>query len=51
MPEKITPFSKAQIEAIAASHPPPFYIYDERAIRANTRALRQAFAGWTDVPA
>jgi diaminopimelate decarboxylase len=47
MPEKTTPFSKAQIEAIAASHPTPFYIYDERAIRANTRALRQAFA-WAD---
>jgi len=47
MPEKTTPFSKPQIEAIAASHPTPFYLYDERAIRANARALRQAFA-WAD---
>ena len=44
MPEKTTPFSKQQIEAIAASYPTPFYLYDERAIRANARALRQAFA-------
>jgi diaminopimelate decarboxylase len=45
MPDKTIPFSKQQIEAIAASHPTPFYLYDERAIRANTRVLRQAF-GW-----
>jgi diaminopimelate decarboxylase len=44
MPEKTTPFSKSQIEALAARYPTPFYLYDERAIRANVRALRQAFA-------
>jgi len=47
LPQKTTPFSKSQIQAIAASHPTPFYIYDERAIRANVRALRRAFA-WAD---
>ena len=47
MPEKTTPFSKPQIEAIAARYPTPFYLYDERAIRANVRALRHAFA-WVD---
>ena len=44
MTSKMLPFSKPQIEAIAASYPTPFYLYDERAIRANARALRQAFA-------
>ncbi len=42
---KPIPFSKQQIESIAASYPTPFYIYDERAIRASARSLRQAF-GW-----
>jgi diaminopimelate decarboxylase len=44
MPAKTLPFSKQQIEAISASYPTPFYLYDERAIRANARALRDAFA-------
>ena len=47
MLEKTTPFSKPQIKAIVASHPTPFYLYDECAIRANARALRQSFA-WAD---
>jgi diaminopimelate decarboxylase len=47
MPEKTTPFSQRQIEAIAAGHPTPFYLYDERAMRANVRALRESFA-WAD---
>jgi diaminopimelate decarboxylase len=47
MSEKTIPFSEQQIEAIAARYPTPFYLYDERAIRANVRALRQAFA-WAD---
>jgi diaminopimelate decarboxylase len=47
MPEKTTPFTIQQIEAIAASHPTPFYLYDERAMRANARALRESFA-WAD---
>lgn len=42
---KSTPLSHAQLEALAAEHATPFYLYDEAAIRANARALRQAF-GW-----
>src|SRR5688572_26061248 len=45
MPEKTTPFSKPQIEALAARYPTPFYLYDERAMRANVRELRRVF-GW-----
>jgi diaminopimelate decarboxylase len=45
MPDKTVPFSKEDIEALAERYPTPFYLYDERAIRANARALRQAF-GW-----
>jgi diaminopimelate decarboxylase len=44
MYEKTLPFSHQQIERICASYPTPFYLYDERAIRANARALRDAFA-------
>ncbi|MCL4128367.1 UNVERIFIED_CONTAM: hypothetical protein GTU68_011016 [Idotea baltica] len=44
---KTTPFSKAEIEAIAETHPTPFHIYDEAAIRANARTLKEAFA-WAD---
>jgi diaminopimelate decarboxylase len=47
MREKTLPFSKQQIEAIAASYPTPFYLYDEQAIRANARALRESFV-WAD---
>ena len=43
MPEKTLPFSRAQLEAIAADFPTPFYLYDEAAIRANARALLHAF--------
>ena len=34
----------AQLEAIAAEHPTPFYLYDEHAIRANARRLNAAFS-------
>ena len=47
MPPKELAFSQNQIEAIAARYPTPFYLYDERGIRANARALRQAF-GWAE---
>jgi diaminopimelate decarboxylase len=47
MPAKELPFSKQQIETIAARNPTPFYLYDERAIRANARALLRAF-GWAE---
>jgi diaminopimelate decarboxylase len=41
---KTLPFSKEQIDAITARYPTPFHLYDERAIRANARRLRAAFA-------
>ena len=40
-----TPFvTRDQLEAIAARHPTPFHIYDERGIRENARRLKAAFA-------
>jgi len=42
--EKKLPFTREQLERIAAEHPTPFHIYDEAAIRANARRLVRAFA-------
>ncbi len=40
-----TPFvSKAQIEEIVKDIPTPFHIYDEKGIRANAQAMKEAFA-------
>lgn len=40
-----TPFvSKAQIEEIVKEYPTPFHIYDEKGIRANAQAMKDAFA-------
>jgi len=36
--------SKEQAEAIAKEYPTPFYIYDEKAIRENARAVNKAFS-------
>ncbi len=36
--------SKAQIEETVRKYPTPFHIYDEKGIRANAAALREAFA-------
>ena len=38
------PFDKATLEEIAAKWPTPFHIYDAKAIRANARRLKKAFA-------
>ena len=38
------PFDKAKLEEIAARWPTPFHIYDAKAIRANARRLKKAFA-------
>jgi diaminopimelate decarboxylase len=38
------PWPDEQIEALAAAYPTPFYLYDERGIRAAARALIDAFA-------
>jgi diaminopimelate decarboxylase len=44
MTEKKLPFTKAQIEKIAAEYPTPFHIYDERGIRENAKSLKAAFS-------
>jgi len=44
MGTKVLPFDEAMIRAIMQETPTPFYVYDERAIRANARALNKAFA-------
>lgn len=36
--------NKAQIEEIVKTYPTPFHIYDEKGIRANAKALREAFS-------
>ena len=41
---KTIPFTNDQLEAIAREYPTPFHIYDEKAIRANARRLKAAFA-------
>ncbi len=40
---KVLPFTKAQIEEIVNTYPPPFHLYDERGIRENARRLNAAF--------
>jgi len=47
MADKRLPFTRGKIEQIAEKHPTPFHIYDERAIRDNARALKQAFS-WAE---
>lgn len=44
MTDKSLPFTKEQLEAVAAAVPTPFHIYDEPAMRKNARAFRAAFA-------
>ena len=44
MSEKTLPCTEAQLRAIAAQWPTPFHLYDEKAIRANARRLKKAFA-------
>ena len=44
MTEKNLPCSEATIREIATRWPTPFHLYDERAIRAAARRLRDAFA-------
>lgn len=42
---KKTPFvTKEQIEEIVKTYPTPFHIYDEKGIRKNAKALKEAFA-------
>ena len=44
MSEKTLPCSEAQLRDIATRWPTPFHLYDEKAIRANARRLKAAFA-------
>jgi diaminopimelate decarboxylase len=44
MAEKTLPFTKEQVEAIAVQHPTPFYLYDERGLRAQAQQVKAAFA-------
>lgn len=36
--------TKELVEEIARKYPTPFHIYDERGIRENARALKEAFS-------
>lgn len=42
--KKETFVTKEQIEEIVKTYPTPFHIYDERGIRENARALKEAFS-------
>lgn len=44
MSEKACPLNREQLEELTADYPTPFHLYDEAAIRANARTLREAFA-------
>jgi diaminopimelate decarboxylase len=44
MAEKKLPFTKAEIEQIIKTHPTPFHIYDERAIKENALRFLRAFS-------
>lgn len=44
MSEKKVPFTKKTVETIAQRVPTPFHIYDEKAIRANAKAMKDAFS-------
>ena len=42
---KKTPFvTKEQLDEIVKKYPTPFHIYDEKGIRENAKALKEAFA-------
>ncbi|MDD5343037.1 MAG: hypothetical protein PHW12_01300, partial [Smithella sp.] len=43
MSQKLLPFTKNQIEKIIKQYPTPFHLYDEKAIRENARAFKNAF--------
>jgi diaminopimelate decarboxylase len=47
MPGKSVPFTKMQLQKIIKKYPTPFHLYDEKAIRENARAFKNAFA-WNE---
>lgn len=44
MSDKPLPFTLAELQSIAAQVPTPFHVYDEKGMRANARAFREAFS-------
>ncbi len=44
MNKKTLPFSKTQLDKIIETHPTPFHIYDEKAIRDNLSKINKAFS-------
>jgi diaminopimelate decarboxylase len=48
MAEKRLPFTKAEIGKIIKTHPTPFHIYDERAIKENALRFLRAFSWMPD---
>lgn len=36
--------TKEQVEEIVKTYPTPFHLYDEKGIRANAKALKEAFS-------
>lgn len=44
MVEKTLPFTKSELEEIVEKYDTPFHIYDEKIIRDNLRALKNAFS-------
>ncbi|MGA2615642.1 MAG: diaminopimelate decarboxylase [Spirochaetia bacterium] len=47
MADKRLPFTRDKIDEIVKTYPTPFHIYDEKGIRENARALKQAFS-WAE---
>jgi diaminopimelate decarboxylase len=43
MAEKTFPLSKTELEELSKTHPTPFYLYDEKAIRNNAREITKAY--------
>ena len=41
---KMVPFTRTDLEQMAARYPTPFHIYDEKALRENARAFFRAFS-------
>jgi len=44
MTDRTLPFTRDQLEAVAAKVPTPFHLYDEKGIRDNARRFREAFS-------
>ena len=42
--EKKTFVTKEQLEGIIKTYPTPFHLYDEKGIRENAKAMKEAFS-------